>query len=128
MNFVLCSNLDNDDEILQYAMQYFEKCHYYPKVEIFREKQEFLQEMEKKNNDIVIIAWAKAKGMEIVRQTVERNKEARIIWISDDEDFARFSRDNNIYYFTVKYNRQIIENALEACGVTQSANDYYGNL
>jgi hypothetical protein len=34
MNFVLCSDFDNADEILQYAMQYFEKCHYYPKIKV----------------------------------------------------------------------------------------------
>lgn len=128
MNFVLCSNFDNADEILQYAMQYFEKCHYYPKVEIFRGKQDFLTEIEKKSNDIVLIAWTKARGMEIVRQAVDRNNKAKIIWISDDEDFVRLARDINICYFTVRHDRQIIENALEACGVLQSENYFYGNI
>jgi hypothetical protein len=128
MNFVLCSNFDNADEILQHAMQYFEKCHYYPKTEIFREKQDFLMEIEKKPSDIILIAWAKAKGMEIVRQTMDKNKKAKIIWISDDEDFIRFARDNNICYFSVRYDRQIIESALEACGVLQSENYYCGNI
>jgi len=89
MNFVLCSNFDNADEILQYAMEYFEKCHYYPKVEIYREKQDFLMETE--NNDIILIAWAKARGMEIVRQAADRNKNAKIIWISRDEGTGTLS-------------------------------------
>ena len=128
MNFVLCSNFDNADEILQYAMEYFEKCHYYPKTEIFREKQDFLKEIEKKSNDIILIAWAKARGMEIVRQAADRNKNAKIIWISDDEDFVPFARDNNICYFSARYDRQIIEKALEACGVLQSEHYYCGNI
>lgn len=128
MNFVLCSNLEITDEILQYALQYFEKCHYYPKVEIFREKQDYLMEIEKESNDIILIAWAKAKGMEIVRETLDKNRKCKIIWISDDENFIRFARDNNVYYFTVRYDRQVIESALQACGVTQSENYYCGNI
>ncbi|WP_312648369.1 hypothetical protein [Aminipila sp.] len=128
MNFVLCSNFDNADEILQYATEYFEKCHYYPKIKTFWDKQEFLMEMDKRGNDILLIAWAKAKGMEIVRQTADKNKEAKIIWVSDDEDFVRFARDHNISYFTLKYDRKTIENALEACGVTPSENYYCGNI
>lgn len=128
MNFVLCSNFDNAAEILQYATEYFEKCHYYPKIKKFEDKQEFLMEMDKRSNDIILIAWAKAKGMEIVRQTADKNKEAKIIWVSDDEDFVRFARENNICYFTLKYDRKTIENALEACGVIFSENYYYGNI
>lgn len=128
MNFVLCSNFDDADEILQYAMQYYEKCHYYPKIKAFQDKQEFLMEMEKRGSDILLIAWGKAKGMEIVRQAVEKNKEAKIIWVSDDEDFVRFARDYNICYFTLKYDRKTIEKALEACGITQSENYYCGNI
>lgn len=128
MNFVLCSNLDNADEILQYAMEYFERCHYYPKAVIFRDKQDFLKEVDKKSTDIILIAWAKARGMEIVRQAADRNKNLKIIWISDDEDFVRFARDSNICYFSARCDRQIIEKALEACGVLQSENYYCGNI
>lgn len=128
MNFVLCSNFENADEILQYVMQCFEKCHYYPRAEVISEKQEFLNGIDKKSYDIILIAWTKAKGMEIVRQTINKNKQAKIIWISDDEDFVRFARDNNICYFTVRHDKQIIERALEACGVKQSENYFCGNI
>lgn len=66
--------------------------------------------------------------MEIVRQAADRNNNAKIIWISDDEDFVPFARDNNICYFSPRYDRQIIEKALEACGVLQSENYYCGNI
>lgn len=128
MSFILCSNFDDTDEILQHAAQYFDKCHFYPKIEVFREKQEFLTEMESRHENIILIAWTKAKGMEIVRQAAEKNKQAKIIWISDDEDFVRFAREHHVCYFTVKHDVETIENALEACGITPLDNYYYGNI
>ncbi|MDD3169355.1 MAG: hypothetical protein PHC91_07845 [Eubacteriales bacterium] len=128
MNFVLCSNFDDADEILQHATQYFDQCHFYPKVEVFREKQEFLTGMENRQEDIILIAWSKAKGMEIVRQAAEKNKQAKIIWISDDEDFVRFAREHNLCYFTVNHDGEAIKNALEACGIIPSENYYCGDL
>lgn len=128
MNFVLCSNFDNADEIMQYATEYFEKCHYYPKIEFYREKQEFFRGIENRCRDIILIAWANAGGTEIVRQTAEKNEKVKIIWISSDEDFVRFARDHNICHFTLRQDREAIEGALGACGIIPSENYYYGNI
>lgn len=57
-----------------------------------------------------------------------KTKMLKSLWVSDDEDFVRFARDNNICYFTARYDKQMIESALEACGVNQSENYYCGNL
>ncbi|WP_455619318.1 hypothetical protein [Eisenbergiella sp.] len=56
---------------------------------VFTDRVAFLEDIREHACDTVIVSWNGAEGMEIVRSVREYNGEVPLVWMSEDEYFAR---------------------------------------
>ena len=89
MRIVLCVPLAEKDELETALRDAYAAVDRGGILIVFTDRVAFLEDIREHACDTVIVSWNGAEGMEIVRSVREYNGEVPLVWMSEDEYFAR---------------------------------------
>lgn len=120
MKIAICAKQEDLKKLKKFTVDYCAKCNCYPAIDMFENRESIIEAMIKNSYHIVIVAMDKAKGMETVKHIHLRDGNAKIIWFSDDEDFAGFAFESEVKQFAIRpiSSEKLIE-GLERCGIAR---------
>ena len=126
MKIALCANKEDLKILKKLTIEYCAECNCYPAIDIFENRESIIEAMIKNSYHIIIVAMDKAKGMETVKHIHLRDGKAKIIWFSDDEDFAGFAFENEVKQFAIRpISREKLIEGLECCGISSIETNLY---
>lgn len=119
MKIAICANQEDLKKLKKLTVDYCAECNCYPVIDMFENRESIIEAMIKNSYHIVIVAMDKAKGMETVKHIHLRDGNAKIIWFSDDEDFAGFAFENEVKQFAIRpISSEKLTEGLERCGIS----------
>ncbi|WP_373899138.1 hypothetical protein ACER0A_002975 [Haloimpatiens sp. FM7315] len=119
MKIAICAKAEDLKILKRLTIDYCGECNCYPVIDIFENRENIIKAMINNSYFIVIVAMDKAKGMETVKHIHLRDANAKIIWFSDDKDFAGFAFENEVKQFGIRpiCSEKLIE-GLKRCGIS----------
>lgn len=119
MKIAICANQEDLKKLKKLTVDYCAECNCYPAIDMFENRESIIEAMIKNSYHIVIVAMDKAKGMQTVEHINQRDRNAKIIWFSDDKDFAGFAFENEVKQFAIRpiSIEKLIE-GFERCGIS----------
>lgn len=119
MKIAICAKQEDLKILNKHTLNYCAECNCYPAIDSFENRESIIEAMTKTGYEIVIVAIDKAKGMETVKHIHFRDANAKIIWFSDDEDFAGFAFENGVKQFAINpISSGKLTEGLVQCGIT----------
>ena len=119
MKIALCANQKDMRNLNKLILNYFAECNCYPEIDSFENRESIIESMKRNAYDIVIVDIEKAKGMETVKHIHCLDSNAKILWFSDDEDFAGCAFENGVQQFFLRpISSEKLYLGLERCGIT----------
>lgn len=124
MKIAICANEEDLKILKKLTIEYCAECNCYTAIDSFENRERIIEAMTKNNYEIVIVAIDKAKGMEAVKHIHRRDANAKIIWFSDDEDFAGCAFENGVKQFSLRpISSEKLSEGLEVCGISPAGNN-----
>lgn len=124
MKIAICAKQEDLKILRKHTLNYCTECNCYPAIDSFENRESVIDAMTKSSYEIVIVAINKAKGMETVKHVHLRDANAKIIWFSDDEDFAGFAFENGVKQFSlIPISKEKLVQGLECCDMVPLATD-----
>lgn len=126
MKIAICAKAEDLKKLKKLTVGYCAECNCFPAIDMFENREGIIEAMIKNSYHIVIVAMGMAKGMETVKHIHRRDENAKIIWFSDDEDFAAFAFENEVKQFAIYpiSSEKLIE-GLERCGISSIETTLY---
>jgi len=119
MKIAICAKQEDLKKLKKLTVDYCAECNCYPAIDTFENRESIIEAMIKNSYHIIIVAIDKAKGMETVKHIHRRDGNAKIIWFSDDEDFAGFAFENEVKQFAIyPISSEKLTEGLELCGIS----------
>jgi two-component SAPR family response regulator len=124
MKIAICAKQNELKILKKLTINYCLECNCYPVIDEFENRESIIEAMTKSSYAIVIVAIERAKGMEIVKHVHRGASAAKIIWFSDDKDFAGFAFENGVKKFELfPINYDKLADGLSRCGIFNSQTD-----
>lgn len=118
MKIAVSASQEDAKLLRKLVMDYCTACNCYPHIGHFENRESIIEAMMKISYDIIIVAIDRAKGMEAVKHIHLRDSKAKIIWFSDDKDFAGFAFESGVKQFVLRpISKEKLEEGLEYCGI-----------
>lgn len=118
MQIAICTPKEDWKHLFRVVQDYCSENYYYTAPDFFVEREALIEAMNVISYSIVIVAVDKAKGFETVKHTHQRNKNSKIIWFSDDKDFAGSAFEYGVIYFALRpITKEKMEEGLRLCGI-----------
>lgn len=118
MQIAVCGTEKEAKQLFRYIQNYCTQNYCYPALDCFENREALIEAMKKTNYTIVIAAVDKAKGLETVKHIHRRDNNAKIIWFSDDKDFAASALEYGVIYFALRpVTKEKIEEGLKLCKI-----------
>lgn len=124
MQIAFCAAEEDQKVLRKVTLDYYAELNCYPAFDSFENRESLIEAMMKNTYSIVIVAVDKAKGLETVKHIHRHDKNIKIIWFSDDKDFAGSAFEYGIDYFAQRpITRDKIEEGLRRYQIIPEKSD-----
>lgn len=118
MKIAICAKQEDLKILNKLTRDYCAECNCHPAIDSFENRESIVDAMIKNKYAIVIVAMDKAKGMEAVKHIHRLDGSTKIIWFSDDEDFAGCAFENGVKQFALRpISSEKISKGFDNCGI-----------